>query len=91
MMVAAGDSPRLGREHLPDGFGTAELDRPRETRSRATEADVPAARPSAADLAAALARHGSNHQRTAAELGLSRHQLYRLLKRYGIRPLRERE
>jgi DNA-binding NtrC family response regulator len=91
MMVAAGESACLGREHLPDGFGAGESNRPRETPSRTTEADVSAAPPSASDLAASFARHGSNHQRTAAEFGLSRHQLYRLLKRYGIRPLRQRE
>jgi len=90
MMVAAGDSSCLRREHLPEGFGSGEAVA-RDTHSRVMEADVPAAPPSAADLAAALERNGWSQQRTAADFGLSRHQLYRLLKHYGIRPFRERE
>ncbi len=58
---------------LPDGFGSSPV--------ASARADAPM--PTPADAAAALARHRLNRSRAAMELGVSRHQLYRLLKRAG--------
>jgi transcriptional regulator with PAS, ATPase and Fis domain len=77
MMVAAGDEPCLRAEHLPERFPSS-ADRTRPL-------------PSAADVLAALQRNGSSYRHTAAELGLSRHQLYRLLKRHDLHASRPRE
>jgi DNA-binding NtrC family response regulator len=80
MIVAAADDPVLLASHLPDGFGAPggtsadEGLRPRPTVERAR---------------AALEQHGFNRRRAAAELGLSRHQLYRLLKYSGLPPEKE--
>jgi DNA-binding NtrC family response regulator len=79
MMVAAGADSPLTTLHLPEGFarivapGASALPGPRPTPL------------SAAEILAALERHGSRCGRTAADLGLSRHQLYRLRKRHGVR------
>ena len=73
MMVAAGADLLLTPRHLPETFGAPVELSPRRTL------------PSAGDAVAALERNGASCGRTAAELGLSRHQLYRLLKRYGTR------
>ena len=73
MIVAAGTEPTLTMRHLPETFGSTAL---------------PSARrrlPSAAEMVAALERNAATVGRTAADLGLSRHQLYRLMKRHGIR------
>jgi transcriptional regulator with PAS, ATPase and Fis domain len=68
-MIAAAppNASELTTAELPEGFASAW---PSLCRT-----------PAHADIAAALTRHRSNRSRAAAELGLSRHQLYRLLKR----------
>lgn len=71
MIVAAAGDPVLTVEHLPDRFGAA----PASTRS---------ALPSKEQLVAAFDGTGSSG-RAAASLGLSRHQFYRLAKRYALR------
>ncbi len=76
-LVAAGDEAMLTMEHLPDGFG-----RSREVATTEAQRRFP----EPAEALEALQRNGSRFGRTAAELGLSRHQLYRLLKRHGLRP-----
>jgi len=76
MLVAAGLEGTLTPGHLPERFGGGNADPPRRPP------------PSAAELLAALERPGVRIARTAAALGISRHQLYRLLKRHGIaRPM----
>jgi len=82
MIVAAGDETLLTPEHLPEDFGSL------RRRGARPLAEVSAAVPSAPELLAALERNGFKCERTAAELGLSRHQLYRLFKRYEIRGFR---
>lgn len=77
MLVAAQGAPVLAREHLPDDFGDA---------GRRGVAEPPRPLPSAAEVRAALERTGARYGRTAADLGVSRHQLYRLLKRHRIEP-----
>jgi len=42
-----------------------------------------------AQVIEALERHSFRYARAAAALGLSRHQLYRLVKRHGIQPARD--
>jgi len=74
MLVAAGGDLVLQAHHLPRGAGPA-----------CSAARNVGAEPPAADvIAAALRRHGLRSGRTAADLGLSRHQLYRLVRRYGL-------
>ena len=81
MLVSAGADPVLTPRHLPEDFGaTAPL-----------AVANPQRLPSAAEIRAALQRNGAKCARTATELGLSRHQLYRLLKRHGIRSATGRE
>ena len=76
MLVAAGGDA-LGLRHLPDDFRGEGFAR--------TETPRPAV-PDKARLFEALAATGFRFGRTAATLGLSRHQMYRLVRRYGIRP-----
>lgn len=78
MIVAAGVEPLLTTAHLPDAFGAA-------SQPASVLAGPRRAIPSAAEVLSVFERTGSRYGRTAADLGLSRHQLYRLLKRYGIR------
>ena len=74
-MVAAGEAPLLTLRHLP-----------RQPATTATASSPrPAALPSADAVRDALARSGFSAGRAGAALGLSRHQLYRLVRRYGIR------
>jgi transcriptional regulator with PAS, ATPase and Fis domain len=75
MVVAAGPGERtITQRHLPEGFGAA-----------ATGVDHrPVSLPSRGRLLEALNRHGHRPGLTAAALGLSRHQLYRLVRRYEI-------
>ena len=80
MMVAAGDAALLTLEHLPEDFGTAERGQVSEWRS----VDRGRPLPTRAQALAALERAGYRRQQAASELGLSRHQLYRLLKRSEI-------
>lgn len=81
MMVAAGDEVVLRREYLPEDFGVAGGAPHLLTGHSAMVLAHPAAPPSPAEIQAALERHGFKRGPAAAELGLSRHQLYRLLKR----------
>ncbi|HLG56579.1 MAG TPA: sigma-54 dependent transcriptional regulator [Vicinamibacterales bacterium] len=91
MIVAAGDDPWLRREHLPEEFDTRDGRQHQPFAAPGTvPSESPRTRPSVADVRAALERNGSRYGRTAAELGLSRHQLYRLLRRHD-RPTRGRE
>jgi transcriptional regulator with PAS, ATPase and Fis domain len=70
MVVAAGPASVLAIEHLPERF--VEQTRP--------SPQTPAASPGDDQVAAALAASGFNRQRAAAALGLSRHQLYRIVR-----------
>jgi transcriptional regulator with PAS, ATPase and Fis domain len=79
MIVAAGGDSVLTPHHLPDGFGGFVASAASGAPGRR---ETP---PSAAEIVSALERNGAKRGRTAADLGLSRHQLYRLLKRYGVR------
>jgi transcriptional regulator with PAS, ATPase and Fis domain len=72
MIVAAGSNLLLRPADLPDEFG-AQVD-------REMAPTFPRALPSPADARAALERHRFKYGDTASALGLSRHQLYRLLK-----------
>src|SRR5581483_652137 len=75
MLVAAGAAPTLSREDLPAEFGAGERGLPAQRE------------PSAREITEALERAGFHRGRTASELGLSRHQLYRRLKAMaGARP-----
>jgi two-component system, NtrC family, response regulator HydG len=79
MVVAAGDETLLIPAHMPDEL------RAIAERLRAP-VDVGAiqarrAMPSLTEARGALERNDFKHGRAAAELGLSRHQLYRLLRR----------
>jgi DNA-binding NtrC family response regulator len=69
MVVRAGPEPVLTVRHLPEDFGGSAL--------RRSAAVLPSAR----DVVAALERNHGKPGRAAADLGVSRHQLYRLLKR----------
>jgi len=75
MLVAAEGAPVLCVRHVPD--------RLRRPTSPAL-APLHAALPTKVRLVEALGRHGFRCGRTAAALGISRHQLYRLVRRYGI-------
>ena len=82
MMVAGGDDALLTCRHLPENFG-APLKPLRSGSQLATPSGM--ALPPAAEIIAALDRNGFQFGRTAAGLGVSRHQLYRLRKRHGVR------
>ncbi len=75
MIVAADAESRLTRQHLPDGFGAL---------SRGASRLPLASLPSPAEIASAMARNGFKLVPTAADLGLSRYQLYRLRKRHRM-------
>lgn len=72
MVVAAGGEPVLTTRHLP-----------RQLRSTQASAPVPAF-PPLDRVVDALHRNGFRFGRTAADLGVSRHQLYRIVRRHGI-------
>jgi transcriptional regulator with PAS, ATPase and Fis domain len=76
MLVAAGSDLVLRAHHLPPRAGLA------GSAARHACAEPPAA----GVIAEALRRHGFRTAPTAADLGLSRHQLYRLVRRYGLQP-----
>jgi transcriptional regulator with PAS, ATPase and Fis domain len=78
MMVAAGGASTLTVRHVADDFGVQVSAAPSALARRRESL------PSMAEITATLQRHGSQRAASAADLGLSRHQLYRLLKRYGI-------
>jgi transcriptional regulator with PAS, ATPase and Fis domain len=85
MMVAAGDAVVLTRESLPEDFGAAGRPTARRVRDPAARVlDFPRALPSRSEIVAAFERNGFDRARTAVALGLSRHQLYRLVKREAI-------
>jgi transcriptional regulator with PAS, ATPase and Fis domain len=73
LIVAAGADPLMTLRHLPEAFGAAAIPRSAGTL------------PTAGEITAALERNGWRVGSAAVEFGLSRHQLYRLLKRYGVR------
>lgn len=77
MIVAAGRAPMLTARHLP----------PRRSGDGASPTRRDAL-PSREAIVDALTRHGFRGGRAAAALCLSRHQLYRLVRRYGIRASR---
>ena len=72
-LVSARDDPVLRIRHLPEGFDVA----PATTRAGAL--------PSVADAVATLERYEWRTVRTAQALGISRHQLHRLMRRHGLR------
>ena len=87
MLVAAGVESPLTAAHLPDGFGRLAAAHPVELVGAGMGgglARAPRPLPAPADVLAALERSGSHRGRAAAALGLSRHQLYRLIQRYGF-------
>jgi transcriptional regulator with GAF, ATPase, and Fis domain len=73
MLVAAGGEPVLHAHHLPRNGAWLRA------------AALRASPPTAERIVEALRCNGLRYGRTAADLGLSRHQLYRLVQRYGIR------
>ena len=73
MIVAAEGERVLSGRHLPEHMARA----PHEESGRRPP-------PSRGHLIEALERHDFRPGRTAAALGLSRHQLYRLAKRHGV-------
>jgi transcriptional regulator with PAS, ATPase and Fis domain len=75
MLVAAAGSLLLCLDHLPGHL-----------RGREGATIVRAVDQSAARIREALERHAFRRGRAAVDLGLSRHQLYRLVKRHGIAP-----
>lgn len=77
MLVSAGGEPVLGVRHLPDDFRRA------SAGGVAMRQSPP---PTPARILEALEQNAFKHARTAADLGLSRHQLYRLVRRYGLGP-----
>jgi transcriptional regulator with PAS, ATPase and Fis domain len=82
MIVAAGDDLLLTPAHLPDDF-RAVAERVRVPMLNMETVQARAAMPSPAEARAILQRNDFNRGKTADELGVSRHQLYRLLKRRG--------
>lgn len=82
MVVAADGEPMLSVEHLPADFGALGRGAATCTLSPTT----PKSSPSPAAIRVALERHAGLYGPAAAELGLSRHQLYRLLKRPAASP-----
>lgn len=83
MMVAARLASTLTPRHLPPDFGAPGPRTQADSGRRAP--------PAAVDIVSALERNGSRPGRAAADLGLSRYQLYRLMKRYGVRGPSTRE
>ena len=75
MLVAAGGEPVLLAEHLPQHLTTCRL-----------SCTPPSRPPTRGEIVAALKRNGFRRDRAAAALGLSRHQLYRLVRQYGLGP-----
>jgi transcriptional regulator with PAS, ATPase and Fis domain len=82
MMVIGAGERVLRMKHLPEGFGRSDSARGTASGHRAGSAAPP---PSADAIRAALERNGCHRRRTAEDLALSRHQLYRLITRYGLR------
>jgi two-component system response regulator PilR (NtrC family) len=80
MLVAAGEAPILTAQHLPA------MDAGVRSHVRSSVAALRMTPPPPARILDALRQHGFKYASTALALSLSRHQLYRLVKRYGIRP-----
>ena len=76
MVVASDDGPVLTTGHLPEAFAEQALDSPRARQARSL--DSPA--PRTTRLRRRSTANGFSRQRAAAALGLSRHQLYRLVR-----------
>ena len=79
MIVAAGDDTLLTPAHMPDDL-RALADRVRAPTDAAA-IQSKSKLPSPAEARTFLERNEFNHGRTALAMGISRHQLYRLLKR----------
>ncbi|MCU1384453.1 MAG: Fis family transcriptional regulator [Acidobacteria bacterium] len=82
MIVAAADDTLLTRAHMPGELRAMAERMQGSIDGGANDATSPL--PSPAEARAILQRHDLNHGRAAAELGISRHQLYRLLKRREV-------
>jgi transcriptional regulator of acetoin/glycerol metabolism len=80
MIVAAGDDMLLTPAHMPDDL-RAVTEQTRVPMLEAGTIQARTAMPSSAEARAVLQRHNFKYGTTAVELGISRHQLYRLLKR----------
>jgi two-component system NtrC family response regulator len=83
MIVAAGDDALLIPAHMPDELREV-FERSRSPVLEGGEIRPRRSMPSAAEARAVLQRNDLKHGKTAVELGLSRHQLYRLLKRRAV-------
>jgi transcriptional regulator with PAS, ATPase and Fis domain len=79
MIVAAEDDALVTPAHMPDEL-RAIAERIRAPRDATFQTR---AGPTLSEARAALQRNGSKYGRAAVELGISRHQLYRLLKRHA--------
>jgi transcriptional regulator with GAF, ATPase, and Fis domain len=75
MVVASDDGPVLTTGHLPEAFAEQALAGP-----HARQVDRLTPPPSDDEIAAAFDANGFSRQRAAEALGLSRHQLYRLVR-----------
>ncbi|MFN2445297.1 MAG: sigma-54 interaction domain-containing protein [Vicinamibacterales bacterium] len=83
MIVTGGNEPTLTLEHLAADFGVE--DKPyADTTPTTSGRGAGVSPPSRVEVLDTLERHAFNVTRTAAALGLSRHQLYRLMKRAAI-------
>ncbi|MCA1584769.1 MAG: hypothetical protein LC791_08365 [Acidobacteria bacterium] len=83
MIVTGGNEPTLTLEHLAADFGVE--DKPHaDTTPTTSGRGAGVSPPSRVEVLDTLERHAFNVTRTAAALGLSRHQLYRLMKRAAI-------
>ena len=81
MLVHAGDASLLTQADLPEGFGSLR-DEPTVTGAAADGFLFRSERPLPSSITARLVleKHGFKRAPAARELGLSRHQLYRLLR-----------
>jgi transcriptional regulator with PAS, ATPase and Fis domain len=88
MIVASGDDLLLTPAHMPDDFREQVEGAASRvvglTSSRPARVATSRAMPSPAEALAALERNDFKRGRAASELGVSRHQLYRLLKRHAV-------
>jgi transcriptional regulator with PAS, ATPase and Fis domain len=83
MMVIGAGERVLRTMHLPEGFGRGDPE-PVSAVAPIERAQPAAPLPSPQAVRSALERNGYQRSRTAADLALSRHQLYRLVKRYAL-------
>jgi DNA-binding NtrC family response regulator len=74
MIVAAGDDLSLTPAHMPEDL----------TSSTPARDPISRTMPSLGEALATLERNGFNRGHAASELGVSRHQLYRLLRRHAV-------